>query len=85
MIRIPATAHRFLLMLCLAGWLLTPAHLSLAAVEKTKVLIHQCQSCHDENVHKQDFLASAHGKNTCVSCHGEISDLGRHMTGESAL
>jgi len=84
MIRIPATAHRFLLMLCLAGWLLTPAHLSLAAVEKTKVLIHQCQSCHDENVHKQDFLASAHGKNTCVSCHGEISDLGRHMTGESA-
>ena len=81
--RIPAAPLRSLLILCLACFLFAPPRLSLAATDRAKGPVRHCQSCHDETVYRQDFPASAHGKNTCVSCHGDIGDLRSHMTGKS--
>lgn len=47
-----------------------------AAVNRT------CQGCHDDQKFQADFNASVHGSNGCRSCHKDIKDLDRHMTGQ---
>ena len=44
--------------------------------------IKTCQDCHYEKEYTAGFMASVHGKNSCMSCHGDVSDTSRHMTGE---
>ena len=42
-----------------------------------------CLGCHRETISAEKFAASPHGKNGCTSCHLEITDLLRHMTGKT--
>ena len=42
-----------------------------------------CQDCHYDAEYTTGFMASVHGKNSCMSCHGDVSDTSRHMTGET--
>jgi len=47
-----------------------------AAVSRT------CQGCHDDPKFQTAFSASVHGNNGCRSCHTDIRNLNRHMTGQ---
>ena len=40
-----------------------------------------CQSCHAEDAFGKGFARSAHGQNSCTSCHTDITDLARHISG----
>lgn len=41
-----------------------------------------CLGCHSYVTSLDEFNASVHGKNGCISCHVTISDLDAHMAGE---
>ncbi|MDY0301227.1 MAG: cytochrome c3 family protein [Trichlorobacter sp.] len=41
-----------------------------------------CLGCHSDIIPVKDFADSVHGKNACTSCHTDITDLTRHMTGQ---
>jgi len=41
-----------------------------------------CEGCHDDPKYQGSFAMSVHGNNGCRSCHGDIRDLSRHMTGQ---
>ncbi len=40
-----------------------------------------CLSCHDDYLYRTAYPASVHGAQGCVSCHSDITDIERHMTG----
>ncbi|GAB7025040.1 cytochrome c3 family protein [Geotalea toluenoxydans] len=44
-----------------------------------------CLGCHSNKISAAAFAASVHGKNACTSCHVEITDLARHMRGETKI
>ncbi len=44
-----------------------------------------CLGCHSNKISAMAFAASVHGKNACTSCHVEITDLARHMRGETKV
>lgn len=69
----------------LCGKILVPAltlflsllyHTADAAVSRT------CQGCHDDPKFQAAFNSSVHGSNGCRSCHADIRNLDRHMTGQ---
>jgi len=64
----------------LLGWTL-PTGIARAA--DPSVVSRNCQSCHSDALYTASFPASAHGRNTCASCHTDITDLRHHMTGEA--
>ncbi|MBN2296976.1 MAG: cytochrome c3 family protein [Deltaproteobacteria bacterium] len=40
-----------------------------------------CRECHYDSMFGQSFDTSAHGTNSCSSCHKDITDLKLHMSG----
>ena len=44
-----------------------------------------CLGCHSNKISAAAFAASVHGRNACTSCHIEITDLARHMRGETKI
>ncbi len=41
-----------------------------------------CLGCHGDKISAAAFAASVHGKNSCNSCHVQLTDLSRHVKGE---
>jgi len=41
-----------------------------------------CRSCHTEEVFTKGFVRSVHGHNSCTSCHRDIKNRARHMSGQ---
>lgn len=73
----------FAVLVCLALGGILPTGIVQAAGDDPSGTPRNCQSCHNDALYKAGFQASAHGRNTCVSCHTDITDLRRHMTGEN--
>ena len=44
-----------------------------------------CLGCHSNKISISGFASSVHGKNACTSCHVEITDLAKHMRGETKV
>lgn len=44
-----------------------------------------CLGCHGNKFTVKDFAASVHGKNACTSCHTDITDLLKHMKGDTTV
>jgi hypothetical protein len=44
-----------------------------------------CLGCHSNKISVSGFASSVHGKNACTSCHIEITDLAKHMRGETKI
>lgn len=40
-----------------------------------------CARCHYDEAYTTGFASSVHGRNSCTSCHGIITDVAVHMTG----
>jgi cytochrome b subunit of formate dehydrogenase len=41
-----------------------------------------CLGCHGDKISAVAFAASVHGKNSCNSCHVQLTDLSRHVKGK---
>ena len=44
-----------------------------------------CLGCHSNKISIAGFASSVHGKNACTSCHVEITDLTKHVRGETKI
>jgi len=44
--------------------------------------VETCLMCHEDVVSAEEFTASVHGPNGCVSCHADLIDEEAHMEGE---
>jgi predicted CXXCH cytochrome family protein len=65
--------------------LLLAASFPAAAEQGMAIDPATCLGCHSNKVSAAAFAASVHGKNACTSCHVEITDIARHMRGETKV
>jgi cytochrome b subunit of formate dehydrogenase len=52
------------------------------AIEGVAVDPVSCIECHEDTISVEKFAQSVHGRNSCTSCHTDVTDLDRHISGE---
>ncbi|MDQ5986976.1 MAG: hypothetical protein CSYNP_02712 [Syntrophus sp. SKADARSKE-3] len=82
--RLPVTCAYAALYLICCIMLATPVTVALAQDIPSSAgmsVRRACQSCHDEVVYGKAFVQSAHGNNSCTSCHTGVWNLSEHESG----